>query len=87
MNRYELEKLAARLNAFCQAGNIPESYRLLLNRAADEAARILLMAGFTTVGSNDRSFWRMTQSTLARACNAKVGGYDLRQLQIDAVAA
>jgi hypothetical protein len=53
----ELRLRAAALNRSTVAGDLANAYRLLLDLPAEEACRVLLLAGYSIVGHNDRRFW------------------------------
>jgi hypothetical protein len=64
-----------------KAGDLIKAYNQIRNHTPKEAMEILLRAGFWVVSPKDREFWTLTQGQIARACRARVTGYELRQIE------
>ena len=82
MDFNDLRARAAELNRSTIAGDLANAYRLLLDLSAEEASRVLLLAGYAVVGPNDRRFWAHAQGGIAAACQHQVGGTALSVLEL-----
>jgi len=69
---------AAQLNEATKAGDIARAYSLLTKHQAEDAVRVLLLAGYSVVGPRDRDFWKLAQADIARAARSHTDGYGVR---------
>lgn len=72
-----LTKLVVQLKLGCLAG------AMLTIKGADaqEVERLMLAAGFSSVGYRSKDFWLHVQQQLVEAARAKVDGWGLKELK------
>lgn len=87
MDFNDLRRCAAELNRSTTAGDLANAYRLLLDLSAEEVSRVLLLAGYSVIGHNDRRFWAHAQGGIATACMRCIDGAAVSQLELRNLAA
>lgn len=71
---------ADRLNRACVAGDLPAAYAVILRLKADPQSRVMLRAGFATMGPMQKQAAEHHQGQIARACRHKVDGRGLQAI-------